>query len=114
MRFNEGIPISPEAKTLILQLLNSNPSLRAERGIGGLKKHAWFQQVDWEKLYNKKYKAPYVPSVSTLRGDLQHSTKNLISEIDREESLVMESILIRKKSLQQIPEGWDLEFWTDI
>lgn len=31
------------------------------RGIGEVKNHPWFQDFDWNALYNKTLKAPFVP-----------------------------------------------------
>jgi serine/threonine protein kinase len=57
---------TPEAKDLIQQLLQKNPSKRLGVGKDGwqrVKKHKWFKDFDWKALYEKKIKAPYVPNV---------------------------------------------------
>lgn len=57
---------TPEAKDLLKSLLTSDMSKRygnlanGSRDIFG---HAWFQEVDWERLYRKEIPAPYVPKV---------------------------------------------------
>lgn len=49
--------ISPQAKDLIVKLLNRNPKKRLgyETDAEEIKKHEFFNGIDWEKIYNKQY-----------------------------------------------------------
>ena len=50
--------ISNEAKSLIISLLNRNPNKRLGAGptdAEEIKKHAWFDGIDWEKIKNRGY-----------------------------------------------------------
>ena len=61
--------VTQEARDLISQLLVPNPKKRLGYGIDGaqkIKEHPFFQNVDWEKYYNKEINPPFVPE---LNGD---------------------------------------------
>lgn len=66
VKFPSAPEISSEAKDFILRLLQKDPKKRM--GSGGdfddIKKHAWFKDIDWDKLYNKKIEPPFKPKVS--------------------------------------------------
>lgn len=48
-------------------MLARNPEQRLGfNGIEQIKEHAWFADIDWVKLQQKKLKAPYVPMVKIL------------------------------------------------
>jgi serine/threonine protein kinase len=53
--------ISKTAKSLIDWLLTKDSSKRPD--IKSIKKHPFFQTLDWDELYQKKVKAPFLPSV---------------------------------------------------
>ena len=96
-----------EAKSVISQLLNKNPSLRMASGFEKLKNHPWFTSIDWEKLLSKQIEAPYIPKVKKINLDkaLEKSMKSsLESRISKEEDgnfPVSES---------KTPLGWDDDF----
>ncbi|CAK84769.1 unnamed protein product (macronuclear) [Paramecium tetraurelia] len=50
-----------KAKKFMEQLLNKTPELRLGGSYASLKAHQWFDQFDWDKLYDKEMKAPYLP-----------------------------------------------------
>jgi len=52
--------VSPVAKDIILRLLNRNPKKRLGTitGADEIKKHPFFKNIDWNKLYNRSYRAP--------------------------------------------------------
>ena len=37
------------------------PELRLGGNYAALKAHPWFDQFDWDELYNKKLKPPHIP-----------------------------------------------------
>ncbi|XP_011496245.1 PREDICTED: ribosomal protein S6 kinase 2 beta [Ceratosolen solmsi marchali] len=62
-----GMPqeISPEAQSLLRVLFKRNPVNRLGfKGIDEIKKHIFFQTIDWQKLYKKEIKPPFKPAVS--------------------------------------------------
>jgi p90 ribosomal S6 kinase len=53
--------MSPEAKNLIVHLLNRNPSKRLGAGADGadeIKRHPFFDGIDWEMVANRKMPVP--------------------------------------------------------
>ena len=67
LKFPNGL--SKEAIDLTKKLLTPNPKKRLGYGIDGaqkIKEHPFFQNVDWEKYYNKEINPPFVPE---LNGD---------------------------------------------
>ncbi|WAQ83754.1 hypothetical protein PtA15_4A202 [Puccinia triticina] len=59
---------NPSAKDLLKSLLTSDLSKRfgnLANGSRDIFHHAWFAEVDWERLYRKQIPAPYVPRVSS-------------------------------------------------
>lgn len=59
--------ISPIARSLISKLLERDPSKRLGSGPEGgqnIMKHAFFDSIDWDKLFRKEYKPTFVPNVS--------------------------------------------------
>lgn len=55
------VSMSPEAKNLIVHLLNRNPSKRLGAGADGaneIKRHPFFQGIDWEMVQNRKMPVP--------------------------------------------------------
>lgn len=56
--------LSEEAKSLIVSLLNRNPSKRLGAGADGadeIKKHPFFRDIDWQLVKEKKLFAPRPP-----------------------------------------------------
>lgn len=61
--------VSPSARSLILKLLNRDPSKRlgsGRRGGQDIMDHAFFEPLDWEKVLRKEYTPPFVPEVSSI------------------------------------------------
>ncbi|EGR27446.1 protein kinase domain protein [Ichthyophthirius multifiliis] len=50
-----------KAKRLIDQLLSLQPQLRLGGSYASLKNHAWFDNLEWDLLYNKQLKPPFIP-----------------------------------------------------
>lgn len=76
-----GIPMSDEAKDIILQLLEKDPAKRlgSEKGIEEIVKHDWFQDVDIDMLLNKELEAPYIPKLSDDLTDVSCFDKEFTS-----------------------------------
>lgn len=59
---------SQNAKLLISQLLHPNTTQRlgcTVDGARGIKSHKWFYGFDWDALFNKTMKSPYIPKIKS-------------------------------------------------
>lgn len=59
--------VNDEAKDLIKRLLTRRQASRLgnlSRGHLDVKDHPWFEKMNWDKLNNRKLKAPWVPNIS--------------------------------------------------
>ncbi len=77
-------------KDIISKLLNSNPKLRlgfGENGIQNIKKHSYFNDVNWDDYRNKKINPPFVPVIKN-KFDLTNFDRQFTLEnvFDDEES----------------------------
>ena len=55
---------SAEASNLLTNLLKKKPEERIgcrSGGVAELKQHPWFKKIDWDMLYDKLIKPPYIP-----------------------------------------------------
>ncbi|KAM9787031.1 ribosomal protein S6 kinase alpha-1 isoform 2-T2 [Syngnathus typhle] len=64
-----GMPqfLSAEAQSLLRALFKRNPSNRLGSGPDGaeeLKRHGWFSNIDWNKLFRREVKPPFKPAVA--------------------------------------------------
>uniref|UniRef100_A0A674F711 Ribosomal protein S6 kinase n=1 Tax=Salmo trutta TaxID=8032 RepID=A0A674F711_SALTR len=59
-----GMPqfLSPEVQSLIRALFKRNPTNRLD-GVEEIKKHNFFGNIDWNKLYRREIKPPFKPAV---------------------------------------------------
>lgn len=71
------INVSPEAKDLIVKLLDKNKRERlGANGVDEILSHPWFADLDIQKLTAKELTPPYVPKV---QADLAYFDKNLVN-----------------------------------
>jgi cGMP-dependent protein kinase len=73
-------------KSVISQLLNTNPNLRGE---GGVKNHEFFEDVQWESIVSKDAASPYKPKLGSLENEINRAKKmrkNLQEFISRDEA----------------------------
>lgn len=64
--------IHPDAQNLLEQLITPDLTKRLGNLLHGskdIKQHAWFAEVNWERLARKDIEAPYVPPVRGGVGD---------------------------------------------
>jgi len=66
-----GMPqfLSPEAQSLLRALFKRNPANRlgvGENGINDLKKHPFFSNINWDKLFKRELLPPFKPAVSRV------------------------------------------------
>ncbi|XP_072890504.1 ribosomal protein S6 kinase alpha-1 isoform X1 [Hemitrygon akajei] len=64
-----GMPqfLSPEAQSLLRALFKRNPANRLGAGVDGveeIKRHPFFANIDWNKLYRRELKPPFRPAVA--------------------------------------------------
>jgi hypothetical protein len=58
------VGVSVVAEDLLRKLLDRNPATRlGANGAQDIKVHPFFQDVDWKRLYAKKYNPPFRPNV---------------------------------------------------
>lgn len=62
--------LGANAKNLIEGLLKKDPSKRFGTTTK-VRDHPWFEDVNWQALYEKRYEAPFVPKINN-EADLQH------------------------------------------
>jgi len=73
---NYKIPIDDEvfskhAKDLLEKLLERNPSKRlGANGVDEIKDHPFFSEINWDKLYKRKIKPPFIP-----KDNIKNSSK---------------------------------------
>ncbi|KAI2664666.1 Serine/threonine-protein kinase N2 [Labeo rohita] len=66
--------LSPESVSIIQKLLQKNPEKRlgaGEQDANEVKRHRFFQGIDWEALLAKRVKPPFVPSIKAP-GDVSN------------------------------------------
>lgn len=62
--------LSPESVSLIQKLLQKNPEMRlggGEEDASEIKRHKFFQGMDWDALLAKKIKPPFLPVIRALK-----------------------------------------------
>jgi serum/glucocorticoid-regulated kinase 2 len=63
--FASKVPITDDAKDLILSLLIKNPDKRlGTKGGDEIRNHKWFKDIDWKNLAEKKLTPPFKPKVT--------------------------------------------------
>lgn len=78
--------LSPRARSLFIGLLQRDPSKRLGSGpidAEEVRRHEFFLEIDWDKLYHKKVKAPFVPGVKDLSA-VHFVDREFISETPRD------------------------------
>ncbi|KAJ3135736.1 hypothetical protein HDU90_003812 [Geranomyces variabilis] len=71
--------VSPEAMSLILSLLNPDPALRLSAQ--GVKSHAFFASVEWDKV--REQPAPFIPTPGDVTDTSYFDSRNERSDIKR-------------------------------
>lgn len=93
-----------EAKSLITGLLQRDPARRlGTNGASEIKAHPFFHQIDWKFLLNKKYAAPFLPSVASA-VDTSNFDSEFTSEVPMDSVVDKEFLL--SESVQQQFGGW--------
>ncbi|KAJ3181270.1 hypothetical protein HDU87_001401 [Geranomyces variabilis] len=71
--------VTPEAMSLILSLLNPDPALRLSAE--GVKSHAFFASVEWDKV--REQPAPFIPTPGDVTDTSYFDSRNERSDIKR-------------------------------
>jgi len=80
--FSAKVTLSADAKDFILRLLKKNADERLGfRGSEEIKKHKWFENIDWKLLSEKKVNPPFKPKVTG-----EYDVDNFDTEFTREEA----------------------------
>mmetsp|Transcript_1392 Transcript_1392/g.1266 ORF Transcript_1392/g.1266 Transcript_1392/m.1266 type:complete len:136 (+) Transcript_1392:487-894(+) len=83
INFGTKVPMSENAKDLILKLLNKNADARlGTNGADDIKKHPWFKDIDWDLLSQKKVNPPFKPKVRS-----EFDTDNFDEEFTSEDPI---------------------------
>jgi cGMP-dependent protein kinase len=111
LRYPQWIISRLKCRTLIEQLLNRNPALRAGGSIDNLKHHSWFVGVNWDKILGRSAKAPHIPDIRSFENEISQAIKAQESYdvvISRYES--QEDVPDRTSSRNKYLPDWDAEF----
>jgi len=80
--FSSKVTLSADAKDFIMQLLKKTPEERLGfKGADAIKKHKWFENIDWKLLNERKVNPPFKPKIT---GD--YDVDNFDAEFTREEA----------------------------
>ncbi|KAJ3448919.1 ribosomal protein S6 KINASE [Anaeramoeba flamelloides] len=95
--------VEDEARDLITKLLNRNHEKRlGVKGVEQIKKHEFFADLDWQKVYNKEYKPEFIPTIEDIT-DVGNFDEEFTEE-KVEDSLVQVSVI--GKVDQKVFEGF--------
>jgi serum/glucocorticoid-regulated kinase 2 len=73
-------------------------------GIQFVKAHPWLADVDWERMNSKRYPSPFIPNLNERNYDTVSVSEY---EDDYLERLHQNSLLLRKKEVQEFFEGYE-------
>ena len=81
VKFPKRINLSDNAKDIIQKLLEKNPKKRLgyKNGIEEIKKHPFFDKIDFKAVEERKLKAPFIPEVES-DTDVQNFDEEFTSE----------------------------------
>ena len=74
------------AKKICQKLLKKAPEERCTGGFNKIKKDRWFRSFDWDKLYNREIKPPYLPDNNNV------ITENQIQAIAEKKIPIVEEL----------------------
>ena len=92
------------AVDFVNRLIQRKPYKRlGKQGIHELKQHEWFAGFDWDALKKKKMSPPFVPNIKNVFEYLRNLTEDF-TELD---TSLDNSMMIRRKSFQDLFEEYD-------
>ena len=109
VKFPPAPEITDDAKDFILKLLvrDTKKRLGSVNDFEDIKKHSWFKDIDWDKLYNKKITPPFKPKVS---GD--NWMDNFDQEFVQEGNFINNIALFISYSFSILYRGYQLIRWN--
>ena len=107
--FPDNIKVSDDCKDFItkLQTKNQNDRIGFDGGVEAIKSHAWFKDIDFEKLLDFEIEVPFLPQVSD-EMDLRHFDERVRSESTNETHVQDED----KKIIKDFKEEFDDFFYV--
>ena len=72
--------MSNVTRDLIKLILVADPSMRLE--LSEIKQHKFFRGLDWQKVVDKEYTAPFLPPYMHISNLLQEAENELKSKVD--------------------------------
>ena len=81
LKFPKKINTSKDAQDIITKLLDRNPTTRlgSKGGISEIKSHPFFASIDFDFVFKKKLKAPFIPQIEGMT-DVQNFDDEFTSE----------------------------------
>jgi len=81
--------LSPNAKAILKTLLDRNPKTRlgTAKGAAEVKKHPFFESINWDKLSKKEVTPPFIPS-TTGKLDTQNVDEEFKKEMPKDTPVV--------------------------
>ncbi|ETO06296.1 hypothetical protein RFI_31100 [Reticulomyxa filosa] len=86
VEFPERPVVSAHAQDIIASLLKKQPHKRlgsGEHGAKDVKKHPWFQNINWTKMKTQEPRAPYIPRIEN-KYDLRNFEYLQIEDLEEE------------------------------
>ena len=88
-----------EATSLLIGLLKRNPKDRlGQNGVDEVKRHIFFDGMDWEALKERRIKAPFVPEI---QDDLDLSNIDKMFTNEKAQETPEVSLLLKKKKFEE-------------
>lgn len=90
--------LSSAARSVLTGLLTRDPKLRlgARGGIDDLKRHPFFDGLDWDKLYRKEIVPPFKPAVTEGKMDTSYVDEEFKKETPKDTPDVASNTLRQK------------------
>jgi len=96
---------SKEAMDFINKLIQRKPQHRlGQNGPDEVKLHPWFREYDWNKLYNKEFKSPFIPRPDADNFDDVYTSQDWKDA--NSEAMLHQIEQLRRPSVQKLFEGY--------
>jgi serine/threonine protein kinase len=93
--------LSKEARSIFLGLLERDPKRRLGSGEGDakeIKEHAFFSEIDWQKMEKKELKPPFKPKVENAE-DVQNVEDEFVQETPVDTPVIMTGSVLAAKDM---------------
>lgn len=101
LRFPKKSQSSTAVQDLLIKLLDKNPATRlgSKKGFADFKNHPFFVKMDFDMIYKRQIKAPFIPEISS-----KTDSSNFDPEFTQE---AVKASIIQKKDLDLIKQNED-------